>query len=133
MLIMQAYLFTYGSLRLDTELKMAKKLSCNCSLVSLGFVTHAKLYKIDWYPAVIPEGDVNDIVVGDVYLLDDEEILAELDEYEGIGVGQPPYEYRREKVQVNTENGNLECWMYWYNQELPKGAQVIESGDFLNP
>ncbi|MCO5234229.1 MAG: gamma-glutamylcyclotransferase [Chitinophagales bacterium] len=130
---MQTYLFTYGSLRMDTELKMANKLSTQCSLVRMGYVTQAKLYKIDWYPAIIKEGNEQDIVVGDIYLLENEDILLELDEYEGIGVGNPPYEYRREKVKVNTENGILNCWIYWYNYELPRNAQLIESGDFLNP
>jgi gamma-glutamylcyclotransferase (GGCT)/AIG2-like uncharacterized protein YtfP len=36
-------------------------------------------------------------------------------------------------VEVFTERGELECWIYWYNRPLPTDAEVIDSGDFLNP
>lgn len=112
---------------------MAKKLAAAASLVSLGYIKNAKLYKIDWYPALIQEGTDDDIVVGDIFLVEDETLLSELDEYEGVGVGEPPYEYRRELVDVCTEGENIQCWVYWYNVPLPHNAQLIESGDFLNP
>jgi len=130
---MAQYLFTYGTLRLDSNHLMAEKLVSKAKLVGLGFVINAKLYKIDWYPALTPSTDKRDVVVGDVYELTDEWFLEELDEYEGIGTGEQPYEYRRELVEVFTERGELECWIYWYNHPIPKDAEVIESGDFLNP
>ena len=112
---------------------MGEKLSTKAKLVGLGFVINAQLYKIDWYPALIPSKDKRDVVVGDVYELTDEWFLEELDDYEGINAGQPPYEYRRELVEVFTERGELECWIYWYNKPIPEKAEIIESGDFLNP
>ncbi len=112
---------------------MAKRLAAAAQLVSLGYITGSKLYKIDWYPALVQEGGDDDIVVGDIFQLEDEQLLLELDEYEGLGVGEAPYEYRREKVKAFTDGEAIECWIYWYNVALPAGAQQIESGDFLNP
>jgi gamma-glutamylcyclotransferase (GGCT)/AIG2-like uncharacterized protein YtfP len=79
------------------------------------------------------EGTEEDIVIGDIYQLDDEHLLLELDEYEGLGVGNPPYEYRREKVKVYSDQQVYNCWVYWYNIPIPETAEQIESGDFLNP
>lgn len=118
---------------MNTHHKMAEKLASKARLVGLGFVINARLYKVSWYPALIPSKDKRDVVVGDVYELLDEWFLEELDEYEGIGSGEPPYEYRREQVEVFTERGELDCWIYWYNFPLPDSAEVVESGDFLNP
>lgn len=130
---MPQYLFAYGTLRLNAQHKMGKKLAAASSLVSLGYISQAKLYKIDWYPAMIQEGTENDIVVGDIFHLENDSLLLELDEYEGVNVGAPPYEYRRELVKAHTDGGKIECWVYWYNIPLPANAQLIDSGDFLNP
>jgi gamma-glutamylcyclotransferase (GGCT)/AIG2-like uncharacterized protein YtfP len=130
---MPQYLFAYGTLRLNDIHKMGAKLSASSKLVSLGYITEAKLFKIDWYPALLHEGTEEDIVIGDIYQLDDEHLLLELDEYEGLGVGKPPYEYRREKVKVYSEQQVYNCWVYWYNIPIPENAEQIESGDFLNP
>lgn len=128
---MPQYIFAYGTLRLNAQHKMAKKLAAAASLVNLGYISKAKLYKIDWYPAMIQEGTEDDIVVGDIFHFEDESLLLELDEYEGINV--EPYEYRRELVKAHTDGGEIECWVYWYNIPLPSNATLIDSGDFLNP
>ncbi len=130
---MSEYLFTYGTLRLNQSHPVATFLSENASLVGLAVLPKANLYRIDWYPALIETSDENDEVVGDLFKLNDETAWPKIDEYEGIGNGEPPYEYRRSKVKVKTEKEELESWVYFYNVELPKGAELIESGDFLNP
>lgn len=131
---MPEYLFAYGTLRLNDQHKMGAKLSVSSKLVSLGYITEAKLFQIDWYPALIHEGTEGDIVIGDIYEILDKKLLTELDEYEGVGTGTSPYEYRREKVKVFTgDHKSYDCWVYWYNFPLPSKAQQIESGDFLNP
>ncbi|HUH73812.1 MAG TPA: gamma-glutamylcyclotransferase family protein [Chitinophagales bacterium] len=130
---MPQYIFAYGTLRLNTNQKMAAKLSAACKLISLGYITEAKLYKIDWFPALVHDGTEEDIVIGDIFKIEDDELLLELDEYEGFGVGAPPYEYRREKVKVYTDQETYDCWVYWYNIPIPENAEQIESGDFLNP
>lgn len=130
---MPEYLFTYGTLRLNQNHPMAEQLAAKSTLVGLGFIIHAQLFKVDWYPALLPSDNKRDVVVGDVFELNDVSFLEKLDEYEGIGVDAPPYEYRREKVEVFSEKGEIECWVYWYNRPISANAEIIDSGDFLNP
>lgn len=130
---MSDYLFTYGTLRLNQSHPMANYLQENAELVGMAILPKAKLFRIDWYPALIETTDERNEVVGDLFKLDDQTALVKIDEYEGVGVGKPPYEYRRVKVKVKTETEELESWVYFYNIELPAGAELIESGDFLNP
>jgi gamma-glutamylcyclotransferase (GGCT)/AIG2-like uncharacterized protein YtfP len=130
---MPEYLFTYGTLRLHQSHPVAQFLSQSASLVGLAILPGAKLYRIDWYPALIETQDRTAEVIGDLFRLEEPGALLQIDEYEGIGVGAPPYEYRREKVKVKTEEEELESWVYFYNVSLPSGAELIASGDFLNP
>ena len=130
---MSEYLFTYGTLRSDQSHPIANYLADNAKLVGLAILPKAQLYRIDWYPALIETDNQNDEVTGDLFKLSDKEALKKIDEYEGIGIGKEPYEYRREKVKVKTENDELETWVYFYNVALPEEAELIESGDFLNP
>lgn len=127
------YFFAYGTLRLDNQHKIAAKLSAGAKLVALGYIKEAKLFKIGWFPALKNEGSDEDIVIGDIYLLEDEQLLLELDEYEGFGIGAPPYEFKREKVKAFSDQETFECWVYWYTVPVPESAVQIESGDFLNP
>ena len=130
---MSQYLFTYGTLRLNESHPMANFLAENAALVGLAILPKAKLYRIDWYPALIETNDEKDEVIGDLFKLNDNTAWTKIDEYEGIGMGEQPYEYRREKVQIKTEKEELESWVYFYNVALPENSELIESGDFLNP
>lgn len=130
---MSQYLFTYGTLRLNESHPMANFLAENATLVGLAILPKAKLYRIDWYPALIETNDEKDEVIGDLFKLNDNTAWTKIDEYEGIGMGEPPYEYRREKVKIKTEKEELESWVYFYNVALPENSELIESGDFLNP
>lgn len=130
---MSEYLFTYGTLRLNQSHPIAQYLAERAHLVGLAILPKARLYRIDWYPALIETQDEQEEVIGDVFRLDDPDAFVKIDEYEGIGVGEPPYEYRRAKVKIRTEKEELECWVYFYNVPLPETAELIASGDFLNP
>lgn len=130
---MSKFLFTYGTLRLNQSHPIAIYLSENATLIGLAVLPKARLYKIDWYPALIPTEDENDKVIGDVYELKDANAWSKIDEYEGIGIGEPPYEYKRENVKIQMEQEEFDCWVYFYNVALPDNAELIESGDFLNP
>jgi gamma-glutamylcyclotransferase (GGCT)/AIG2-like uncharacterized protein YtfP len=130
---MKEYLFTYGTLRLSYEHPMAKELTENSHLFSLGYIKNAKLYRVDWYPALVQSELESDIVVGDVFELHNTAILKRLDEYEGIHLNDTFEEYRREKIKVYTDNEIIDCWIYMYNVCLPDNAIQIKSGDFLNP
>lgn len=130
---MSEYLFTYGTLRLEKSHPMAEYLAKNSVLVGLGEISCAKLYKIGWYPALVETSCKNDKAYGDVFDVNDIEVLRKIDEYEGIGVGSPPYENKRVKVKTKTELKEIEAWVYFYNLDLPSDAILVESGDFLNP
>lgn len=130
---MAEYLFTYGTLRLDNSHQMAEFLAKNATLIGLALLPKAKLYRIEWYPALIKSDNIHDEVTGDLFMLNDINSFQKIDEYEGIGIGFEPYEYRREKVKVITDTDELESWVYFYNIDLPTNAEHIESGDFLNP
>ncbi len=130
---MADYLFTYGTLRLNQSQPIIDFLSKSATLVGLAVISKAQLYKNDWYPVLVETNNEYDEVVGDLYELNHESALQIIDEYEGIGIGDMPYEYRRNKVKVKTEQEELETWVYFYNKDLPKGAVLIGSGDFLNP
>lgn len=130
---MSEYLFTYGTLRLNQSHPMATFLAENATLVGLALLPKAQLYRIDWYPALVETENEKDEVTGDVFKLNNTESLQKIDEYEGIGIGEEPYEYRRAKVKIKTDTEELESWVYFYNVDLPKEAELIESGDFLNP
>jgi gamma-glutamylcyclotransferase (GGCT)/AIG2-like uncharacterized protein YtfP len=130
---MAEYLFTYGTLRLNQSHPIAGYLAENGELLGLGVLSGARLFRIDWYPALQETQNEKDQVVGDIFKLNSPDALKKIDEYEGIGVGEEPYEYRRSKVRVRTETDEIDSWVYFYNVDLPDNAEWIESGDFLNP
>lgn len=130
---MSEYLFTYGTLRLNQSHPMANYLQENAELVGMAILPKAKLFKIEWYPALVETSDEKNEVIGDLFKLKDKNALVKIDEYEGVGLGEPPHEYRRAKVLVKTDSTELESWVYFYNIPLPENSECIESGDFLNP
>lgn len=130
---MSEYLFTYGTLRSNENQPMVNFLKENSILKGMGVLSNAILYLVDWYPAMIKSNNEKDVVIGDVLQLKNKDAWLTLDEYEGIGVGEPPYEYRREKIKATVKGEIIECWAYFYNLPLTDEAKQIESGDFLNP
>ncbi|MCJ7837635.1 MAG: gamma-glutamylcyclotransferase [Burkholderiales bacterium] len=94
-----------------------------------------RLYRIDWYPGVIPSDDPKRRVKGEVYVLPQPElVLPQLDKYEECGPGFPaPTEYVREEKEVILNNGRkLIAWIYIYNRPVA-GCEEIATGDFLSP
>lgn len=130
---MTEYLFAYGTLRLNNSLGIAKKLASTSQLVGLGYIKGAELFKIDGFPGIVDGANEEHIVIGDVYLINDQQLFAELDEYEGIGVGQPPFDYVRKKAKVYLDDEVLDCWAYWFQAPLKPSAVLVESGDYLSP
>jgi len=112
---------------------MASLLAENANLIGLAVLPNAQLFRIEWFPAMVKSEIEKNCVVGDLYLLKNNSVLEKLDEYEGIGIGEPPYEYRRVKINVKTDQTEIGCWAYFYNLPIPPHAEIIESGDFLNP
>lgn len=107
-------LFVYGTLRRSKSMKFI----CNG-------VFQGKMYDVGAFPAVIESNDPDDVVVGEVYEVDDD-TLSVLDMYEGV-----PRLYIRKEVTIKTQDGEeLKCFIYIFNQSVGE-MRTIETGDWL--
>lgn len=126
-------LFVYGTLRRDTRSEMYRLLARYADFVAEG-TFQGRLYKIDYYPGVVPSDDPNEQVHGEVYVVRQPEIVfPKLDQYEECGPGFPdPTEYVRRRETVRLQNGSAcQAWVYVYNRPTNK-LERIPSGDFLS-
>jgi len=129
---MPDYLFVYGTLRKDYDLKLKQKVE-----VGLQYVGRAKigaaLYDLGRYPGAV-RNNKGPEVVGDVFLISEpEKVLRILDKYEGISDSSPKdAEFIRKKGRVKLRSGlELNAWIYWYNRN-PKELTPIRYKDYLN-
>ena len=109
-----------GRVRLDHALKPVGRASIAAALFDLGI-----------YPAAIPAQDSR--VWGEVHqMLDEEAVLATLDEIEGYRVSEPDTSlYTRAEIPVTFDDGRqARAWVYLYHAPLGR-AERIESGDYL--
>jgi gamma-glutamylcyclotransferase (GGCT)/AIG2-like uncharacterized protein YtfP len=126
-------LFVYGTLRRDSPNSRHGMLEGIAR-----FVGHARmrgrLYELGGYPGVVPAPDTDAWVRGEVYeLVEPQELLARLDEYEECGPRDPePHEYRRVRAEVWMATGaREEAWVYRYLGSVA-GKREIESGDYCD-
>jgi gamma-glutamylcyclotransferase (GGCT)/AIG2-like uncharacterized protein YtfP len=126
------YLFVYGTLRRGCNNPMAQFLK-----ESSDFVGNASyqglLYRISYYPGLVPSKQPEHQVQGEMYQLHNADlILAYLDDYEECGVNfSAPTEYIRSQGWVKLDNGEtVLAWLYFYNYSTI-GLDLIKSGDFL--
>ena len=119
------YLFVYGTLRNDYDLKLKNKVSRDMEYVGKAKVDDS-LYDLGRYPGAIKEKNNSNEVIGDVFLINDSNrIFKILDKYEGE-------EFRRKKDQVRLKSGKLlDAWIYWYNLKPDKNRK-IKYKDYLN-
>jgi len=123
-------LFVYGTLLLaDNE--FANYLTSNSTIYCKGKI-QGRLYDAGHYPALVIGSKDNYNVWGTVYRLKNlQEVLKQLDFYEGYGEGEEqPYLYIREALSVKTDEGILTCWTYLYNRSTA-GFKEIASGDYV--
>jgi len=109
-----------GRARLDHALRPVGRASIEAALFDLGI-----------YPAAIPAQDSR--VWGEVHqMLDEEAVLATLDEIEGYRASEPDTSlYTRAEIPVTFHDGRqARAWVYFYNAPLGR-AERIESGDYL--
>ena len=128
------HLFVYGTLRKDAGHPMHAVLVRHASLVGRATV-RATLYSLGEYPGLVPSQDGADFVKGEVYHIEDsglERTLSFLDDYEGLGPGNPPpHQFRREMVSAKLDDGReVDAWAYVLNQ-AHAGLRRIRSGDFV--
>jgi gamma-glutamylcyclotransferase (GGCT)/AIG2-like uncharacterized protein YtfP len=119
-----SFLFVYGSLRPEVGHPMGVRLGRVAHYLG-GASVQGELYRVSWYPALIPgRGDVR----GDVYGVP-ESLWSELDAFEEAE-GENP-EYRRELSTVLLDSGiRVEAWVYWYNRPVT-GLRRLPGGDWL--
>ncbi|MDP0491501.1 MAG: gamma-glutamylcyclotransferase family protein [Verrucomicrobiota bacterium JB023] len=122
---MKHLIFVYGALRpgASNAWRMADGKAIGSGSVE------GVMVKVDWYPGVVLGGGAR--VVGEVYEVDDE-LLARLDEFEGVGLADERNgEYQRVRVQVAMDNGDeLETWIYEWQLGTDR-YEVVMSGDWL--
>ena len=117
--------FVYGTLRKggSNHFRMA-----GTEFVGSGKIS-GKMFRIDWYPALVPGGE--SFVRGELYLVSDE-TLGALDRFEGITPdATEPREYRRVKVPVSLESGEMkDAWVWEWIGSL-ENVEPIEGEDWL--
>lgn len=121
---MKQYLFVYGTLRKDYDLKLKSRVSGAMQYIGQGKVG-ASLYDIGRYPGAV-RSTAGDEVVGDVFLIHDpERVLRILDKYEGISGDGRPSEFVRKRNRVQLRSGKrVNAWVYWYNFDLAKKIKI---------
>jgi len=129
---MPDYLFVYGTLRKNYDLKLKDRVKVDLRYVGQAKVG-ASLYDLGRYPGAVKNNKGQE-VVGDVFLLrDPDRVLRILDKYEGIPEGgAPDAEFVRKKGRVRLRSGQqVNAWIYWYNFD-PKEKRPIHYKDYLN-
>ncbi|RYY73634.1 MAG: gamma-glutamylcyclotransferase [Gammaproteobacteria bacterium] len=124
------YLFVYGTLRGTCESDAHKEYLRGADFVSPAKI-RGKLYLVDYYPGLVLS-ETEHWALGEVYLIENEAQLHDLDVYEGCAKNSPqPHEYERRIVSAVLSSGeNINAWAYIYKQDTSK-FKLIESGDFL--
>jgi gamma-glutamylcyclotransferase (GGCT)/AIG2-like uncharacterized protein YtfP len=117
--------FVYGTLRKGGSNHFRIEAS---DLVGAGKI-HGKMYRIDWYPALVCGGD--EFVKGELYFVSDKD-LAALDAFEGITPdADEQREYRRVRTNVMLDSGAIyEAWVWEWAGGLG-AAQALDGGDWL--
>ena len=93
------------------------------------------LYDLGDYPGLVLEPERGE-VVGELHLVRDASVMADLDEFEIARPDEPqPYNPRTGRgslyLRRTLKVGDIEAEVYVFNAALPPGAPVIASGDWL--
>jgi len=101
------HLFVYGTLRRGSDNQFARMLAARAEFVGKARL-QGKLLNLGQHPGAIGSDEPNDWVHGEIHRLEDPQLLALLDDYEG-----PEFERAVAPVQTS-EGGTIACWIYWY-------------------
>jgi len=120
-------LFVYGTL-LQPGNEFSDYLSKNSKKISQGKFS-GKLYDLGQYPGAVYLPGSGSFVHGTVVSINNiPEVLQRLDYYEGIGSAN--CEYKRDIIEIETNEGKLRCWVYLYILK-EDGLALIPEGDYL--
>ena len=125
-------LFVYGTLRRGTGSEMHRILAHNGKFLG-GATLQGKLYRVGFYPGLVPSEDPRDIVYGEVYKLRRPDfVLSVLDGYEECGPRfREPAFIRREQAVKFKSGEVMSAWVYIFARPT-NALQIIKSGDFLS-
>lgn len=129
---MTDYLFVYGTLRRNYDLKLKERIAADLRYIGQGKIG-AVLYDLGKYPGAIKSNKGSE-VIGDVFRIEDpDRVLRILDRYEGIGEKAPQQaEFIRKKIRLKLRSGKeLTAWIYWYNRD-PGKRTPVRYKDYLN-
>ena len=128
---MKEYLFVYGTLRKDYDLKLKDKVREDLQYVGQGKIG-ATLYDIGRYPGAVRSSGGEE-VIGDVFFIaDPERVLKLFDKYEGIHADGRPSEFVRKRNKVRMRSGKaVTAWVYWYNFDPSKKVRIKQK-NYLN-
>ena len=129
---MPDYLFVYGTLRKNYDLKLKDRVRDQLQYVGQAKVG-ADLYDLGRYPGAVRSSRGPE-VIGDVFLVKDpDKVLRILDKYEGIPEGgAAKTEFVRKKGRVRLRSGQqVNAWIYWYNFD-PTDKTKIRYKNYLN-
>ena len=127
-------LFVYGTLRRGCDGAEARILHAQAEWLGKARLL-GRLYRVDWYPALVMDAEATSWVIGDLFRMTDPDMtLVWLDRYEECGPSFPePQEYRRMIMEVEGVDGSgaVRAWVYVYVRDR-EGLPWIEGGDWLN-
>jgi gamma-glutamylcyclotransferase (GGCT)/AIG2-like uncharacterized protein YtfP len=136
---MKEYLFVYGTLRKDYDLKLKDKVSDDLQYVGQGKVG-AVMYDIGQYPGAVKRKVIKTKsqtvreIIGDVFLINNpRKVFGVLDKYEGYSeknIKSSEFVRKRNRVKLNSGK-NINAWIYWYNYD-PSDKPKIGNKDYLN-
>ena len=130
---MSELLFVYGTLASHAEHAMHRQLAGNAENAGEGWF-NGQLYRVGPYPGAIPSSHPDDKVFGELYRLNDPQLLAALDDYEGCGPNDPPpTEFVRRQETIHMKDGTrAQAWMYLFNRPVLDLPRIV-SGRYSNP
>lgn len=114
------YLFVYGTLLTTSGHPMHNYLRGYCDFLGPASIGGIKIDLGD-YPGLVPSGDPDDRVEGELYRIHDgasEKLFDGLDRYEGCSDDDPePHEFfrHRQDVTLLADQKVYEAWVYLYN------------------
>ena len=120
-----SHLFVYGTLMSGGE--NHRLLARRAELIGPGQV-RGRLFVVDYFPGLVDSDDPAKTVAGEVWRLDEPDVLRELDELEGCAESPPLFVRASRSVAVDGD-GTLSAWVYLYARSIA-GLRPIPSGDW---
>ncbi len=121
-------LFVYGTLKRRSRHPMAQYLAEHAAYRGEAKL-RARLYNLGRYPGIVPAADA--WTFGDLYDLgSDPEVLARLDEYEGVeSPSREEFFDRRLAEVMGPDDRPITAWVYWFTGAV-RAENWIASGRY---